>query len=240
MQSKPLKFVQVIQKYPDVSIFVVVDDSDKDNPSNWTLRPVVDETVLRVSEESDERFFILKAKQVISSNDIRDCFIDLSMTERITDCAYFIENGRVIEKYLHECDGDVISAVPIDGYGVYELFYSKIDAEVGIQILRKGLETSKRKSCIAEDLGYILRDEGRTEEAISAFRLSVEEDGGPSCNLIYLELMDLYKKHGDSENVERYRKLAGSVFEVEKELEGIRLNMMNEFGKQENETDPNI
>ena len=239
MQSKPLKFVQAFQKSPGVSIFVVIDDSDEDNPSNWTLRPLVGETILRVPEESDEWFFILKARQVVTTNDVRECYIDMSMTERITDRAYFIENDKVIVKYLHECEGNVISAVPIDEYGVYDLFYSKIDPEVGIQILRKGLETSDRKSCIAEDLGYILRDEGRTREAIDAFRLSADEDGGPSNDLIYLELMDLYKKLGDSENVERYRKLAGSVIEVEKELEVMRRKMMKESGKQENGTAPN-
>ena len=87
---------------------------------------------------------------------------------------------------------------------------------MGIRILRDGLNNSDRKCFIAEDLGYILRDEGRTEEAITAFRYSADE--GPSSEFIYLELMQLYDEIGDAEKVEHYRELAKPVIEIDQEL----------------------
>ncbi len=60
------------------------------------------------------------------------------MIERINDYAYFIQDNRIFKVYSHECEGDIISAVPIAGYGNYELFYSKIYPEIGINILKEG------------------------------------------------------------------------------------------------------
>jgi tetratricopeptide (TPR) repeat protein len=116
--------------------------------------------------------------------------MDLTMPERISDYAYFVNSGAVERRYLHECNGEVICAVPIDGLGVYDLFYSRTEPELGLSVLRDGFERANRKTFIAEDLGYILRDEGRLEEAIQAFRVAAS--AGPSSNFIYLELANLY------------------------------------------------
>jgi hypothetical protein len=205
MQSKSQKFIEAIQTYPDVSIFQVVDDSNEDDPQKWTLLALIDDNILHESEG----FYILKAKQILSKQEVHDCYISMVMPECVADYVFFIEENRLINEYLHECKGDIICAVPINYYCNYELFYSKIDPEVGIQVLRNGLNSSGKKGFIAEALGYILRDEARTKEAITAFRYSVDE--GPTSDYIYFELMQLYEKVGDTKNADYYQELAKSV-----------------------------
>ena len=58
------------------------------------------------------------------------------------------------------------------------------------------------KNVIAEDLGYILRDEGQIEEAIENFKKS--EEFGPSSEYIFLELSKLYEELGQSEKKIEY------------------------------------
>ncbi len=105
----------------------------------------------------------------------------------------------------------MIPAVAIESFGVYELFYSHIDPEVGLTVLRTGLQAAESKAPIAEDLGYILRDEGRKEEAIEAFSIAIEE--GPSCEYIPMERAALYEAIGDHANAERDRQLAARLRE---------------------------
>src|SRR5258708_19541219 len=95
--------------------------------------------------------------------------------------------------------------VKISGVGVYELFYSKKRPEVGIEVLQGGLRSSAKKAAIAEDLGYILRDERRFQEAAEAFEIAVEE--GPSSYFIYGELAGCYGETGNKELADKYRKL---------------------------------
>ena len=184
----------------DVQILRVEDSGEFDSESfkEWNVTPVGTDVLLE-----QDGFFILRAFQIIEPNQKIDCFIDLTMPERIADYAYFIGSGTVDRKYLHECEGDIICAIPIDGHGVYELFYSKIDPELGMTVLRRGLELSNRKVFIAEDLGYILRDEGRVEEAIKAFSISASEE--PSSYFIYHELAELYDQVGQTELSKKYR-----------------------------------
>ncbi|MEJ2156912.1 MAG: hypothetical protein P8X96_16365 [Desulfobacteraceae bacterium] len=184
----------------DIRIFRVEDSEefDSDNFIKWDVTPIETDVLLE-----QDGLFILRAFQIKGPNEKIDCFIDLTMPERIADYAYFIGSGNVERKYLHECDGNVICAIPIDGHGVYDLFYSKINPDLGLSVLRRGLELATRKVFIAEDLGYILRDEGRIEEAIEAFSISASEE--PSSYFIYHELAELYDQLGQTELSKQYR-----------------------------------
>ncbi len=171
---------------------------DSENYMEWELIPI--ETVVLCEQDG---FFIIPAFQIREPDEKQHCFIDLAMPERIADYAYFISSGSVERKYLYECDGEVISAIPIDGFGVYELFYSRINPEVGLSVLRRGLELVDRKTFIAEDLGYILRDENRFDEAIQMFRISA--DAEPSSYFIYQELAEPYDRVGQPGLSKQYR-----------------------------------
>lgn len=197
-----MKLSHALIEKDDTGIFRIEDSEkfDSENFMEWDLTPI--ETNVLFEEDG---FFILRAFQITGPDEKIDCFIDLTMPERIVDYAYFMNSGTVVRKYPHECDGDVICAVPIDGYGVYDLFYSKIQPEIGLAVLRRGLELTSRKAFIAEDLGYILRDEGHLEEAIQAFSISASEE--PSSYFIYHELAELYEQMGQTELSKKYRDM---------------------------------
>lgn len=199
-----MRFIDALTQHPAIPFFGRIEglESDTDDIRDWELDPI-DAPVLRESEISD--FFIVKAKHVLPDGEVRDCYLDLCLPERISDYAYFLREGEIDFRYHHECDGDVICAVPIDCFGVYELFYSRIAPDVGIDILRKGLTVSRHKQYIAEDLGYILRDERRFAEAAEAFQLAA--DGEPSSYFIYGELAGCYDEIGDAANAEKYLAL---------------------------------
>ena len=150
-----MKLIKALSKYPEVRIFRV-EDSDDDDQAEWDVEPI-DSLVLQESED----FFIVKAKNILPDGTIQDCYIDVSLPERINDYTYFFDGKSLKVSYTHEVEGDVICAVPIDCFGVYELFYSKVNPDLGMDILKEGLAISEQKHYIAEDLGYILRDEGR-------------------------------------------------------------------------------
>lgn len=65
---------------------------------------------------------------------------------------------------------------------------------------------AKNKAPIAQDLGYICRDEGRVREAIEAFSIAIKT--GPSSEFIFLERADLLEKAGDLEGAAKDRAAA--------------------------------
>jgi uncharacterized protein HemY len=78
-------------------------------------------------------------------------------------------------------------------------------AAAWIDILKRGLAIAKRKHYIAEDLGYIFRDERRFREAAEMFKIAVDE--GPSSYFIYGELAGAYAQLGDTANKKKYSEL---------------------------------
>jgi len=182
---------------PDISIFEITSDSE--DIAEWTLEPMPDEYL------SDRGgFFLVRATHVRPDGTINSCWIDMTLPERISDHAYFIEGSSVQQRYLHEVDGEVICAVAIDEFGVYDLFYSRIAPELGIDVLRSALAVAPRKVCIAEDLGYILRDENRYTEAAEAFEIAILE--GPSSEYIYGEIAGCYREIGETTKADEYQK----------------------------------
>lgn len=197
-----MKLINALLNHPSVPIFCVK-DSENENKAEWEVEPV-NSKVLTESDTNDD-FYIVKAKNILEDKSIKDCYIDISLPERISDYAYFLRDQSITFDYHHQFKGDIICSVPIDCFGVYELFYSRIAPDVGIEILKEGLSVSNRKCYIAEDLGYILRDEERYDEAAKMFQISADEE--PSSYFIYGELADCYEKMGDEEKSKQYRGL---------------------------------
>ena len=199
-----MRLVDALTKYPHVPIFGRIEglESDTDDEDDWFLEPI-DAPVLMESEIS--QFFIVKAKNVLPDKTIQDCYIDVFLPERISDYAYFLRGNAVAKGYHHEFDGEIICAVPINCFGVYELFYSRALPDVGIDILKRGLAASEPNTVIAEDLGYILRDEGRFAEAAEMFQISANNQ--PSSYFIYGELASCYDAIGETEKSQKYHDL---------------------------------
>ena len=183
---------------PDILIFKILNDNEE-NYHLWEIEPIGKKILLE-----GEGFYLIKAMNIININKVTECFMDISMIERINDYVYFFDEEKIYRKYTHECEGDVIPAVPIASFGNYELFYSKIIPNIGLNVLRNGF-LEKNNVNIAEDLAYILRDEGHNEEAINYFQYSVNNT--PSSCYIYHELAQLYKLENEIDKYEYYNSL---------------------------------
>jgi tetratricopeptide (TPR) repeat protein len=199
-----MRFLDALARYPEIPIFERIDEdqSNSKNMHDWELNPV-DAPVLLKSEVCD--FFIVKAKQVLSDGTIRDCYIDISLPERINDSVYFLCENRIEREYPYKCDGEIICAVPIACFGIYELFYSRLAPDIGINVLLKGLAATPHQQFLAEDLAYILRDEQRFAEAATWFQFAADRE--PSSFFIFLELARCYEAIGNTKNAAKYMDL---------------------------------
>ena len=170
--------------------------------------------------ESDlDSYFVIKAKNVRGGGSVRDCYIDMSLPERISDLAFFLDGNRLDAGYHSDFDGEIICAVPIDCFGVYDIFYSKTAPQIGVDVLRKGLVDLPKNPHIAADLAYILRDEGRTSEAAEMFEIAIEADA--DSHFLCGELADCYAKVGEVEKSRRYREMfEQSTFPVRRGILG--------------------
>jgi hypothetical protein len=199
-QERPtMELIKAIRKYPKTLIFHVIESGD-DDQAKWEVEPV-DSLVLLESED----LFIVKAKNILPNGVVQDCYMDVSLPERINDYAYFFDGKSLKVDHPYDFEGDIICAVPIDCFGEYQLFYSKINPDIGINILKAGLAVSLQKHFIAEDLGYILRDERHYIEAAEMFQIAVDET--PSSHFIYGELAACYTKIGETEKARKYHEL---------------------------------
>jgi tetratricopeptide (TPR) repeat protein len=204
-----MRLPEANERFPDTAVFEVT-EHDSDDFTRWQLAPLDWKTVRDLECDA---FYILKAWLVLRQGQRKECYLDLSMPERIEDHVYFYDRDGLWRMYPYHTAGDVIPAVAIERFGIYELFYSRRDPEVGLEVLRGGLPLAARKAPIAEDMGYILRDESRVLEAIEAFSIAIRE--GPTSYFTYLERADLYEALGDHEKAQRDRDAAAM-------MEGLR------------------
>lgn len=177
----------------------VVTKQDEEDELNWTIEPTDFELL-----PEEENVYYVKALHVSTSN-TSDCYIGIVTPERIVETVVKRDaNGQVVAESIYDQDQSIIPAVASNCFGVYELFYAKENSQIGIEILKDGLTKAKNKNIVAEDLGYILRDENRIEEAIEAFKIS--EQSGPTSEYVYLELSNLYRAIGQTDNELRYKQ----------------------------------
>ncbi|MDX2304212.1 MAG: hypothetical protein NW226_15520 [Microscillaceae bacterium] len=125
--------------------------------------------------------------------------------ERIAETVVKREpNGQVLAESIYDQKQSIIPTVASDCFGDYELFYAKENPQIGVDILRDRQPKAINKNVVAEDLGSILRDENRIEEAIEAFIIS--EQTGPSSEYVYFELSRLYRDIGQTDNELKYKQ----------------------------------
>ena len=179
-------------------IFVVT-NNDSENELNWEIEP----TNFELLPEEENSYFV-KALQV-RSNSTTDCFLEIDTPERIAEIVIKkTASGKTVVNNIYDMKSTVIPAVASDCFGDYELYYAHENPQIGIDILKNGLAKATNKSSVAEDLGYILRDEGRIEEAIKAFKISEENE--PSSEYTYWELSMLYKELGQTTEELKYKQ----------------------------------
>lgn len=180
--------VEALSSAPDIRFFRVLDSTG--DSGTWQLVAEPGDVVLGI-----EGLYLIRAHQVRPDGSVRDIWMDLSLPERVSDSGHALEDGVLRSVALSSPEGEVISAVAVNAFGNYEMFYSRVRPDLGVATLRAALEGAPSKAAIAEDLGYILRDQGRHAEAAAAFRISVSE--GPSSEFIHSELADCLRAIGD-------------------------------------------
>lgn len=187
-----------IYKDGDTKIFIVK-EQNAENELEWIIEPTNFELI-----PEEENYYFVKAFE-IAENNTTDCYVGIMTPERIAEVIIKQNSsGQVMTESIYDQQNTVIPAVASDCFGNYELYYAKENPQHGIDILKRGLIKAKNKSVVAEDLGYILRDEGRVEEAIEAFKISEENE--PSSEYIFAELAGLYERLRDMEKQTEYRQ----------------------------------
>lgn len=177
----------------------IVTEQDDDNELNWTVETTDYELI-----PEEENYYFVKAYEV-SQNGKTDCYIGVMTPERIAEVVIKQNsNGQTEIESIYDQEKSIIPAIASDCFGDYELFYSKENPQLGIDILKSAITKATNKNVVAEDLGYILRDEGRVKEAIEAFKIS--EENGPSSEYTFLELAGLYEQLGQLDKQTEYRQ----------------------------------
>jgi hypothetical protein len=196
-ENSDMRIKDIVTKKTDVNIFTVVKEKS-DNPLDWKIKTRKDKLI-----PDTEAHCIVRAKMIDSNTNVSDCFVNISLPERIVDYVIYQTDKGLEYKESYELTGiDVIPAIGSKAIGDYELYYSKNSPEIGIEILRQSLKLTNDPSVIAEDLGYILRDEKRYQEAIDAFLIS--EKHGVSSEYIFQEIRDLYIELDNKTKAEEY------------------------------------
>lgn len=161
--------------HTDCKIFEVVEPNLDGDYLDWNLVPLVGKTLAREHTLSGlaDGYFVLEGLLVHHDGKVEQAYTDVSLPERITDWHFLLKNEEVVrERGTLTPNAQVIPAVAIEKFGVYEQYYVKGHAEVGLKILQDGLAVAKLKWPIALDLAYILRDEKRYSESSRGFYLS--------------------------------------------------------------------
>jgi tetratricopeptide (TPR) repeat protein len=185
----------------DCLIYKVVNFYGTEKIEDWELEKTDFQLIPDPNDEEYGSYFVVRG-YIVDANKTENCFIDIDIPERISEFIFrIIENELVIDS-IYEKNIQTIPAMASECHGDYELYYVKENPQPGIDILRNGLAIAKHKNVIAEDLGYILRDEERFEEAIQAFKIS--EKFGPSSEYTYWELSYIYGELGQTEEETHY------------------------------------
>ena len=179
----------VLKQNPDCQIFRVL-NSDNKNILNCLIEP----TQLKLIPDLVDDYFIVKSILIKSDKSEQICYMDMITPERVSEHIIIGLDKPIVNRYYRLKNIDVLPLVASDCFGLYELYYSKINPLVGINILKAGLSISKEKSSIAEDLGYIYQDEKKYNEALAAFLIS--EENGPSSSYVYWEIESIYRQKG--------------------------------------------
>ena len=200
-----MKLKDIYHQKQQPFLFDIIEENSED-PREWILSPKLEMII-----PDEEAHCIVRAILIDSKHNEADCFIDISLPERISDYVIFQIEGGLDYIQIYELeDKEVIPIIASEAIGSYEMYYSQMKPSIGIEVLKRGLEISKTPSVIAEDLGYVYRDENRYQEALEAFLIS--DACGVSNDYIYKEIHDLYLLLHDKEKAAVYAEKCKHLF----------------------------
>jgi tetratricopeptide (TPR) repeat protein len=201
-----------IFKNQDCLIYRVINFFDVEKMEEWILEETKYQLIPDPNDATNYVGYFVVRGFIVNANIIESCFIDVCIPERISEFAIRLLNNELVIDNIYDKGIKTIPAMASECFGDYELYYAKENPQLGIDILKKGLAIATHKNVIAEDLGYVLRDEERFEEAIEAFKIS--EKYKPSSEYTYWELAYLYNELGKTDEAMKYKqrfKEAGGI-----------------------------
>lgn len=191
-----------IFNHTNINIFIVI-ENDYDNELNWTIEATAYELI-----PGHEAHYFVKAFEV-SSSTTTECYMEFKTPEQVTGIV--VKKNAKGETYvgnIYHQENTIIPAIACDFRSYYDLYSAKENPQIGIHVLRNGLQKATNKSAVAENLGYLLIDEQRFDEAIEAFTIS--EQNPPTHAYTFFELAKLYAQRGDiaksAEYTEKFNK----------------------------------
>jgi hypothetical protein len=191
--------------HTDCKIFEVVESDLAGDYLDWNLVPLPGQTLAREHTLSGlaDGYFVLEGLLVHADGRIEKAYTDVGLPEREIDYHFLLRNKEIVRgRGTLIPNAQVIPAVAIEKPGVYDQYYVKGHAEVGLNVLQDGLAVAKLKWPIALDVAYILRDEKKYSEAVEAFTLAISECD--SVNYFYYsERAQLFTKLNNQEAVDR-------------------------------------
>ena len=196
--EKPIStLINTIEANPECGIFEIL-NSDNDNPLEWEIKP----TTLQLIPNG-QGHYLTKAYRIEKNGVYKFAYVDVNTPERIIDYVIYDLKKPSYSYAYDSINIEVIPAVASDCFGSYEVYYSRNNPDLSIEVLEQGLKLSKEKNVIAQDLGYILSDEDRLKEALKYFLIS--EENGVSSEYILEEIERIYRNLGRNEKADEYK-----------------------------------
>jgi tetratricopeptide (TPR) repeat protein len=162
-----------------------------------------------------EGAFVVAGKVVTVEDASLDCYLQVVLPERVCEFCFLLVGDEIIRNRGRRVgNGTAIPAIAIEKSGNPGLFCARENSSAGIEVLKQGLQQARQKRHIAHDLGVLLRQDKRNEEAIEAFSICLKED--PQSTLarsVYQERSQLYEAIGQHEKAEEDKRLWQVAFE---------------------------
>jgi hypothetical protein len=209
-----MKLDSALFKFPYLTYQVESDYVERGSFLDWELEPVMGPTLAPeyVRQGILQGYFIILAKLITTESAVEDCYLDVSLPERISEHHFVLRDGKIEKGRGRRLGGGtIIPAVAIEKHAVYTLYLAKQNPQFGIDVLRRGLSQARDPVPIALDLAYVLRDANRHNEAIEAFTVALERlPVDNTTQFFYLERARLYEKAGELEKAQVDRLRAES------------------------------
>ena len=156
--------------------YVVKTHEDSSDFLEWELEPLMGPTLSAayVPDRRLEGEFLVISKVVATAGATERCYLSVVLPERVPEYHFRLQGSRIVGARGRQTNsGTVIPSIAIEAVGTYTLYLVKHKIEEGIEVLRSGLAQAREKGPVALDLAYLLRDAGRSEEAIEAFTMAI-------------------------------------------------------------------
>jgi tetratricopeptide (TPR) repeat protein len=216
IEGNEMKLADALFREPWRAYQVLGEIDDWDNFGGWDLQPLMGPTLAQEDVQGPfQGLFIVAAQLVTGEAAPRRCYLDVVLPERVVEHHFLQIEGRVIRgNGRRALNGTIIPSIAMEVPGVYKLFYAKENPMAGIEVLNRGLQKARRKQDIAYDMGLLLRDEKKYEEALAAFSIFLSENPNEGiADVVYRERSKMYAALGQLDKAEEDKRQYAIAFE---------------------------